>query len=64
MTATDAQVRIAMREREKGKNQEQASAKANLRSRKTVSKYEQSGLLPSQLEKVRTYKTRPDAFAD
>ena len=64
MTATDAQVRIAMRERKKGKNQEQAAAKANLRSRKTVSKYEQSGLLPSQLEKARTYRTRPDAFAD
>ncbi len=29
MTATDAQVRIAMRERKKGKNQEQAAAKAN-----------------------------------
>jgi hypothetical protein len=64
MTATDAQVRIAMRERKKGKTQEQAAAKANLRSRKTVSKYEQSGLLPRQREKARTYKTRPDAFAD
>jgi hypothetical protein len=53
-----------MRERKKGKNQAQAAAKANLRSRKTVSKYEQSGLLPSQLEKARTYRTRPDAFAD
>ena len=40
MTATDAQVRIAMRERKKGKNQEQAAAKANLRSRKTIRKYE------------------------
>lgn len=64
MTATDAQVRIAMRERKKGKNQEQAAVKANLRSRKTVSKYEQSGLLPSQRKKARTYRTRPDAFAD
>jgi transcriptional regulator with XRE-family HTH domain len=64
MTATDAQVRIAMRERKKGKSQEQAAAKANLRSRKTVSKYEQSELLPSQLEKPRTYRTRPDAFAE
>jgi transcriptional regulator with XRE-family HTH domain len=63
MTATDAQVRIAMRERKKGKTQEQAAAKANLGSRKTVSKYEQSGLLPSQSEKARTYRTRPDAFA-
>mgnify|MGYP001252704432 FL=1 len=64
MTATDAQVRIAMRERKKGKNQEQAAAKANLHSRKTVSKYEQSELLPSQLEKPRTYRTRPDTFAE
>jgi hypothetical protein len=64
MTATDAQVRIAMRERKKGKNQEQAAAKANLHSRKTVSKYEKSELLPSQLEKPRTYRTRPDTFAE
>jgi hypothetical protein len=64
MTATDAQVRIAMRERKKGKNQEQAAAKANLRSRKTVNKYEKLGLLPSQLQKPRTYRTRPDAFSE
>jgi len=47
MTATDAQVRIAMCTRKQGKNQEQAAAKANLRSRKTVGKYEKLGLLPS-----------------
>ena len=64
MTATDAQVRIAMRERKKGQNQEQAAAKANLRSRKTVNKYEKLGLLPSQLQKPRTYRTRPDAFSE
>lgn len=64
MTATDAQVRIAMRERKKGKNQQQAAAKANLGSRKTVSKYEKAGLLPSQMRKPRAYRTRPDAFAD
>ena len=45
MTVTDVQMRIAMRERKKGKNQEQAAAKANLRSRKTVSKYERLDLL-------------------
>lgn len=64
MTATDAQVRIAMRERKKGKNQEQAAAKANLRSRKTIGKYEKLGLLPSQIQRPRNYRTRSDAFAD
>lgn len=64
MTATDAQVRILMRERKKGRTQEQAAAKANLKSRKTAGKYEQLGLLPSQLKKPRTYRTRPDAFAE
>ena len=52
-----------MRERKKGKNQEQAAAKANLRSRKTISKYEKGELLPSQLQKPRAYRTRSDAFA-
>ena len=64
MTATDAQVRILMRERKKGRTQEQAAAKANLKSRKTAAKYEQLGLLPSQLKEPRTYRTRPDAFAE
>lgn len=64
MTATDAQVRIVMRERRKGKTQEQAAAKANLRSRKTVAKYEKAGRLPSELKRPRTYRTRPDAFAE
>ncbi len=64
MTATDAQVRILMRERKKGRTQEQAAAKANLKSRKTAAKYEQLGLLPSQLKGPRIYRTRPDAFAE
>jgi hypothetical protein len=59
MTATDAQVRLIMRERRKGRTQEQAAVKANLRSRKTVSKYEQLGKLPSELKQARTYRTRP-----
>jgi hypothetical protein len=49
MTATDAQVRIIMRERQKGRTQEQAAASANLRSRKTVVKYEGLEKLPSSL---------------
>jgi hypothetical protein len=62
VTATDAQVRIIMRERQKGRTQEQAAASANLRSRKTVAKYEQLGQLPSELKKPRQYRTRPDPF--
>lgn len=62
MTATDVQVRIIMREREKGRTQEQAAASANVRSRKTVSKYEQLGQLPSEVKKPRQYRTRPDPF--
>lgn len=47
MTATDAQVRKLMRERRRGRTQEQAATSANLRSRKTVRKYERLGQLPS-----------------
>jgi len=63
MTATDAQVRIIMRERQQGKTQEQAAAKANLRSRKTAAKYEHLGALPSALREPRQYRTRQDPFA-
>jgi len=64
MTATDAQVRIIMRERNKGKTQEKAAAKANLSSRKTVRKYERLGKLPSEMKKARDYRTRRDPFED
>lgn len=64
MTATDAQVRIIMRERKQGKTQEQAAAKGNLSSRRTVRKYEQLGKLPSELKKPREYRTRADRFAE
>ncbi|RIK37065.1 MAG: IS21 family transposase [Chloroflexi bacterium] len=63
MTATDTQVRISMRERLQGKSQEQAAAKANLRSRKTVAKYERLRQLPSQRKQRRSYRTRRDPFA-
>jgi len=53
VTATDAQVRIMMREREKGRTQEQAAASANLRSRKTAAKYEKLGKLPSEMKETR-----------
>jgi transposase InsO family protein len=64
MTATDAQVRIIMRERSLGRTQEQAAVKANLRSRKTVRKYEQRNRLPSELKAPRNYRTRPDPFEE
>ena len=47
MTATDAQVRLIMKERTNGKTQEQAAVKANVRSRKTMQKYEQLGRCPT-----------------
>jgi hypothetical protein len=46
MTSTDAQVRLLMRERTKGRSQQQAAVKANLKSRKTVAKYERLGQYP------------------
>lgn len=64
MTATDTQVRIIMRERRRGKTQEQAAAKANTDNRKTVSKYEQLGALPSEMKQARQHRTHPDAFAE
>lgn len=64
MTCTDAQVRLMMQERTKGRTQQQAAVKANLKSRKTVAKYEQLGQLPSALKQPRTYRTRADPFAE
>ena len=63
MTATDAQVRVVMRERLKGRTQQQAAVRANLRSRRTVSNYERLGRLPSAVRTPRTYRTRSDPFA-
>ena len=62
MTATKAQVEILMRERKKGYTQEQAAAKANLKSRKTVAKYEQTGG-KSLAKAPRKYRTRTNPFA-
>jgi hypothetical protein len=52
-----------MRERKKGRSQEQAAAKANIKSRKTVVKYEREGDYPSERKKPRQYRTRVDPFA-
>jgi hypothetical protein len=64
MTATDAQVRVMMKERRRGQTQSQAAAKANLRDRRTVRKYERLGQLPSERKQARTYRTRVDPFAE
>jgi hypothetical protein len=53
-----------MKERTKGRSQEQAAVKANLKSRKTIAKYERLGQLPSELKQPRQYRTRADPFAE
>ena len=60
---TDAEVRLMMRERAKGKTQEQAAARAGM-SVRTARTYERRAQLPSQLKQPRTYRTRPDPFAE
>ena len=64
MAATDRQVEILMSERKKGKTQAQAAAKANLKSRQTVAKYEKRPQLPGEGKRPREYRTRRDPFAD
>lgn len=64
MTCTDAQVRQMMKERRQGKTQEQAALKANVKSAKTVRKYESEGKLPSELKQPRGWRTRADPFAE
>lgn len=64
MTCTDAQVRLMMQERTKGRSQEQAAVKANIKSRKTVAKYERLGKVPSEVKQPREYRTRADPFAE
>ncbi|MCB9136672.1 MAG: DDE-type integrase/transposase/recombinase [Anaerolineales bacterium] len=64
MTATDAQVRLIMQARRRGKTQTQAAATANLKSRKTVARYEDLGKYPSELKQRRRYRTRADPFAE
>ncbi|MCB0193660.1 MAG: IS21 family transposase, partial [Anaerolineae bacterium] len=53
-----------MKERTQGRSQEQAAVKANIKSRKTVAKYERLGQVPSELNQPRAYRTRPDPFAE
>lgn len=63
LAATDAQVSVALYERARGRTQLQAAAKAGLSDRRTVAKYERCRKMPSEMKKIRTYRTREDPFA-
>lgn len=64
MTATGAQVRIALRERTKGRTQQQAAAKAGLTDRGTVARYEREARPPWEVAPPRAYRTRQDPFEE
>jgi hypothetical protein len=59
----DAEVLVMLRERAKGRTQEQAAARAGM-SVRTARSYERRGKLPSQLKQPRSYRSRPDPFAE
>jgi hypothetical protein len=55
----DGEVILYMRERHKGTTQEVAAARAGM-SERTACCYERVGKLPSQFERPRTWRTRPE----
>jgi hypothetical protein len=57
----DAEIKILQKERKNGRPQEVAAARAGM-SVRTARKYERAGLLPSQMKKPRTHRTRVDPF--
>src|SRR5919199_1503567 len=59
----DQEVFCMLRERAKGGTQAQAAARAGM-SVRTARTYERRGQLPSQLKQPRTYRTRPNPFAE
>ncbi len=59
----DGQVRLFRQRRMKGKTQEAAAAAAGM-SVRTARKWERGGLLPSESQPARTWRTRADAFED
>jgi transcriptional regulator with XRE-family HTH domain len=59
----DAEVLLMLRERAKGRTQAQAAARSGM-SVRTVRNYERRARLPSQLTRPRTYRSRPDPFAE
>lgn len=63
VTTKDRQVSIMRKELSKHGDQGKAAAKAGV-CRQTAAKYQRSGKLPSELKKVRDWRTREDGFAD
>jgi transcriptional regulator with XRE-family HTH domain len=59
----DAEVLLMRRERARGRTQEQAAARVGM-SVRTLRRYERRGRLPSELKAPRTYRTRPNPFAE
>jgi transcriptional regulator with XRE-family HTH domain len=59
----DAEVLLMLRERARGRTQLQAAARSGM-SVRTVRNYERRARLPSQLAQPRTYRSRPDPFAE
>lgn len=59
----DREVVHMLKERAKGRTQAQAAARAGM-SERTAGKYERLGQLPSQLKQPRSYRTRPNPFAE
>ena len=59
----DAEVLLMLNERAKGRTQEQAAARAGM-SVRTARAYERRARLPSQLKQPRSYRSRPNPFAD
>ncbi len=59
----DGEIKLLLSERAKGASQKLAAARADICVR-TARKYERAGKLPSQLKQPRTYRTRPNPFAD
>ncbi len=58
----DAEVRLLIEERRKGRSQALAAARAGM-SERAARTYERAGVLPSQMRRPRTHRTRPDPFA-
>jgi len=58
----DREVLCMLQERAKGRTQAQAATRAGM-SVRTARTYERRGRLPSQLKQPRTYRTRPNPFA-
>lgn len=63
MQTTDAQVRKLMEEMSKDGRLGRAAMRADM-DRKTARKYVELGKLPSELKQPRTWRTRPDPFAE